>query len=383
MKSVSSTDTGTGRKTGTGRALKRALRGMRNTYRRDRSYLWNYRHGPSYPGPFPRLERAALKDFLGFRVRSRLGIAAGILLNSRWIECYSRLGYDILTYKTVRSAARPCYPLPNWVYVEAPPQGVLGADPRTPLRVVRRAPRDPARATSSVCFGMPSMAPEDWRRDVSRAKRCLRRGQVLMVSVVGTPRDGGTFADLVEDFARCARWAAGAGADVVEANYSCPNVTTSEGSLYEDARRSGELSRTLRDALPSTPFLIKAGHFETGPGLRAFFEAVKDHADGVVIVNGVARRVHGPDGRPVFPGHEVAGIIGRAVHGPALDNVRRAVLLTRRNGWKIETLAVGGVLSVSEAERFFEAGAAAVLIGGGAALMPGLAAEIKSAHPEW
>ncbi len=354
-----------------------------NTYRRDRSYLWNYRHGPSFPGSFPSLTQTPLKEFLGFRVRSRLGIAAGILLNSRWIECYSRLGFDVLTYKTVRSAARPCYPLPNWVYVEPPAEGVLRADPQKPLRVVDRAPRNPAMATSSVCFGMPSMAPADWRRDVRKAKRCLRRGQVLIVSVVGTPREEGTFEDLVEDFVQCARWAAGAGADVVEANYSCPNVTTGEGSIYQDARRSEALSRALRGALPSTPFVIKAGHFATKPRLRAFYEAVKDHADGVVIVNGVARRVHGPDGKPVFPGHEVAGIIGWAVHTPALDNVRKAVALTREKRWRIETLAVGGVLSENEAAQFFETGVSAVLIGGGAALLPGLAAELKTAHPEW
>lgn len=322
-----------------------------NTYRRDRSYLWNYRHGPSYPGPFPRLPQTPLKDFLGFRVRSRLGIAAGILLNSRWIECYSRLGYDILTYKTVRSAARPCYPLPNWVYVAPPAEGVLRADPRAPLRVVHRAPRDPAMATSSVCFGMPSLAPADWRRDVRKAKRSLRRGQVLIVSVVGTPREDGAFDDLVEDFVQCARWAAAAGADAVEANYSCPNVTTSEGSLYQDTRRSKALSRALRDALPSTPFLIKAGHFETKPQLSAFYKAVKNYADGVVIVNGVARRVHGADGKPVFPGHEVAGIIGRAVYSPALDNVSKAARLTREKGWSIDTLAVGGVLSANSTLR--------------------------------
>lgn len=353
-----------------------------STYRRDRSYLWNYRNGPSYGGPFPRLPRAPLKDFLGCRVRSRVGVAAGILLNSRWVECYSRLGYDLLTYKTVRSAARPCYPLPNWVFVEPPAEGVLAADPRRPLRVAR-PPRDLALATSSVCFGMPSMAPEEWRRDVSRAKRCLGRGQMLIVSVVGTPREGGTFDDLVDDFARCARWAAAAGADAVEANYSCPNVTTSEGSLYQDPRRSRALSAALRDALPSTPFLIKAGHFETRARLARFYAAVKDHADGVVIVNGVARRVHGRDGKPVFPGHEVAGIIGRAVHAPALDNVEKAVLLTREKGWTMETIAVGGVLTVDEAAAFFATGVSAVMIGGGAALVPGLAAEMKRAHPEW
>ena len=137
-----------------------------NVYRRDRTYRWNYEHGPSFRGPFPRVPETSSKDFLGYRVASRIGVAAGILLNSRWIECYSRLGFDILTYKTVRSAYRPCYPLPNWVYVE-PPRGRNGVA----FRVTPRRPGAAREVTSAVCFGMPSMSPDVWRRDVRRARR--------------------------------------------------------------------------------------------------------------------------------------------------------------------------------------------------------------------
>src|SRR5258706_12511947 len=56
---------------------------------------------PEFPTP--------LKEFLGLKVRSRLGIAAGILLNSKWVAAYAGLGFDVLTYKTVRSSHRPCY----------------------------------------------------------------------------------------------------------------------------------------------------------------------------------------------------------------------------------------------------------------------------------
>ena len=146
------------------------------TYRRDRSYLWNYEHGPSFRGRLPRVPEAPLKDFLGFRVRSRIGIAAGILLNSRWIERYARLGFDILTYKTVRSARRPCYPLPNWLHVEPPPGTRSIADGDPILRVRKGKPPDHRTATSAVCFGMPSMAPEVWRADVRTARKALRGG---------------------------------------------------------------------------------------------------------------------------------------------------------------------------------------------------------------
>src|SRR5207244_964147 len=55
---------------------------------------------------------------LDYRLNGNLGIAAGPLLNARWVEAYARLGYDILTYATVRSAFRPAWSLPNIRHVE-------------------------------------------------------------------------------------------------------------------------------------------------------------------------------------------------------------------------------------------------------------------------
>src|SRR4026208_1694585 len=91
---------------------------MTETYDRTQSYQFNYDRGPVFPSAPPALPEGPLTSFLGLKVRSRLGIPAGLLLNSKWIDAYAKRGWDILTYKTVRSAHRPCYPLPNWVFVE-------------------------------------------------------------------------------------------------------------------------------------------------------------------------------------------------------------------------------------------------------------------------
>jgi len=355
------------------------------TYRRDRSYQWNYENGPRFAGPFPRFSSVADKELLGFSVRSRIGIAAGLLLNSRWVECYSRLGFDILTYKSVRSAKRPCYPLPNWVWVDAP-NGVRPERDEV-LRVARRRPRRLADVTSAVCFGMPSQEPEVWRRDVARAKRKLLAGQVLIVSVVGTPgsaddADGGEGA-LAEDFALCARWAAEAGADIVEANFSCPNVCTPEGSVYQDAKASGRFARAIRDALPSTPFVIKCGHFSDARELRSFYRAVDGSADAVVLVNGLARRVLDEDDRPVFGSFERVGILGRGILDAAVANVKEAVRSTCRRSSNLRTIAVGGVVEPEAPGRFFDVGAEAVVLGGAPMIDPLLAQKMKERHPEW
>ena len=54
----------------------------------------------------PALLKPRRRQFCGIPVQSPLGIPAGPLLNSRWLLYYASLGFDVLTYKTVRSSAR-------------------------------------------------------------------------------------------------------------------------------------------------------------------------------------------------------------------------------------------------------------------------------------
>src|SRR5262245_27286290 len=81
-------------------------------YDPSRTYEWNYAHAPD-PVTIPEPPVPGRWDYCGLPLASPLGIAAGPLLNGRWILYYASLGFDVLTYKTVRSAARACYPLPN------------------------------------------------------------------------------------------------------------------------------------------------------------------------------------------------------------------------------------------------------------------------------
>ena len=134
------------------------------TYDIHQTYQYNYDRGPMFESEPVRSSAFRRSDFLGLKVRSRIGIAAGVLLNSKWILGYAKRGFDILTYKTVRSSHRSCYPLPNWVFVDDP----TGDD--GPVYVNEKPKGDPRLWSSAVCFGMPSMAPEIWREDIARAK---------------------------------------------------------------------------------------------------------------------------------------------------------------------------------------------------------------------
>src|SRR6186713_1683792 len=135
------------------------------TYDRSQTYRWNYDHAPDPPEvdvpPVP-----GGGTFCGRPVPSPLGIAAGPLLNGRWILYYAALGFDVLTYKTTRSAARECYPLPNLQPVEAERLSASGR---------RLRASNEMRGSWAVSFGMPSMTPDVWRADVEWTRARLAK----------------------------------------------------------------------------------------------------------------------------------------------------------------------------------------------------------------
>jgi dihydroorotate dehydrogenase len=350
---------------------------MVQTYDIHQTYQYNYDRGPVFstqPVPVP---PGPMKEFLGLEVRSRLGISAGLLLNSKWVLGYAQRGFDILTYKTVRSSFRACYEPPNWVFVKD--EGGDG-----PVYATDRIPSDPAQISSAVCFGMPSMAPQTWRDDVRRASAALPAGKILIVSVVATPADGATVRQVADDFAQCAAWAAEAGAHVVEANFSCPNVCTKEGNIYLDAQMSRTVAAAIRQAIGKTPLLLKAGHFADPGKLRTFLKFVNGIADGVAMVNALSRPVLHPNGRPVFGDLFVrAGVLGRGIHQSCVENLKHAADIVAAENLKLALVGVGGVSSDEDVQRFFDAGAAAVLMGSSPMYLPDIGAEMKLRHPDW
>ena len=137
-------------------------------YRVDRSYAWNYGHAPKLPR-VRRLPAAPGGRLVGHELNSALGIAAGPLLNSKWIEAYARVGFDILTYATVRSGFVPALALPN----------IRAVENREQVAVATRRSGLNGGQTLAISLGVPSMEPDVWRKDVRRAKERVGRGQVL------------------------------------------------------------------------------------------------------------------------------------------------------------------------------------------------------------
>lgn len=334
-----------------------------------RSYDWNYEHAPECAA----LEVPAMEgnwSFCGRPVASPLGMPAGPLLNGRWCLYYAGLGFDVLTYKTVRSREHGCYSLPNLQPVNV--MSIQGGEAALPSSAKMQG-------SWAVSFGMPSKSPEVWRADIERTRARLPAGKLLSVSVVGTVQLGWTIDDLAADYARCARWAVESGADCVEANFSCPNVASRDGQLYQQPVAAQTVAAFLREAARRVPLLIKIGHVPDASTAGELVEALAPFVDALAMTNCIAARVKRPDGTLLFRG-EPRGIGGSAILDTSLQQVRIFSKVIGSQGAALQLVGVGGAASAEDVRRYLRAGAQAVHIATAAMRDPLTAVQIRR---EW
>jgi len=339
-------------------------------YRVDRSYAWNYGHAPA----LPRLRRVAPAPggrLFDRDVSSRLGIAAGPLLNAKWVAGYARLGYDVLTYATVTSAFRPAFALPNIRMVES----------REQVAVALRRPVSDNGVTFAVSLGMPSMDPEIWRKDVRRAKDALGRGQVLIVSVAGSLPPGGDAEALIADYARCAAWAAEAGADAVEVHLAVPDPFAEHPQMiFENVPLAAQILYRVRTSI-GQPVVAKLGTFRSPRLLHETATKLAPWTNGFALVHGVVRRVIDEDGKAAFEGagRDLADVVGADTFAVAARQVEEMLAWRKAGAWDRAVFAVGGITMVARALHLLHEGADAALLATAALIDPLFATRFREA----
>ena len=339
-------------------------------YRVDRSYAWNYGHAPSLPR-VRRLRAAPGGRLFDRDVNSRLGVAAGPLLNSKWVAGYARLGYDILTYATVTSSFRPAYALPNIRVVES----------REQVAVALRRPPANGTVTLAVSLGMPSMEPDVWRKDVRRAKDALGRGQLLIVSVAGTPPPGGDPEALIADYARCAVWAADAGADAVEVHLAVPDPFAEHPQMvFDNVPLSAQILYRVRTSV-AQPLVAKLGTFRSPRLLHETATKLAPWTNGFALVHGVLRRVIDDDGKAAFDGagRDLADVVGADTFPVAARQVEEMIAWRKAGAWDRAVLAVGGITAVPRALEVLHEGADAAMVATAALVDPLFASRFRQA----
>lgn len=345
----------------------------------DKSWMDNLERGPFYSMTIPpRIvpDKSKWVDFLGYKIASRIGIPAGPLLNSSWIGFAADFGYDILTYKTIRTHDHPSHPAPNMVPVATQGQLIPGKLPAS-LQALTELPDDVTKMGITNSFGNPSRSPKYLKQDIALANSKLHEGQVMVVSVFGTPHDNVSSED---DFAACAAFAKDCGAKIIEANYSCPNVTGQEGSLYSNPEAVYAFSSKIVKAIGDTPLIIKVGVFPDHATMQqTFVAAARAGVRAISGINTISMKVVDAQGNPALGANRAnCGICGNPIHEAAIQFTQMARSIIDRQKLGMTLIATGGVTLPEHFNNFFHAGADFAMTATGMMWNPELANQYQS-----
>lgn len=317
--------------------------------------------------------------FLGYPINSPFGIPAGSLPTSRHIRYAFETGFDVVCYKTQRSDEFPVNQFPNVLYVET--DGDLTLEKANESLVGREyTDKNIDEISITNSFGNPSKGPQFWVDDLAKALSYEKEGQLLIMSVVGTIREGYSPQDYYDDFAKAAKLAASTGVKAIEVNLSCPNVA-SEGILCYSKDAVTSVCKKVKQAVGDTPLIVKFGYFSESQKslLEEIISEIDQYIAAISVINTIPAAVVDEDGNQALPGEGrlMSGICGSGIKWAGLDMVKRLNKLRKEKEYKYEIIGVGGVMDAEDFNEYIIAGADVVQSATGSMWNPGLATEIK------
>ncbi|MDR2539632.1 MAG: hypothetical protein LBC45_03380 [Chlamydiales bacterium] len=339
-----------------------------------KSYLENAEEGPFFEGVIPKRNSPSKKEmshFLGFPVASCIGVAAGPLLNSKWIALAAKLGYDIPVYKTIRSKEYTAHPMPNIIYVDT--NGPIQAnDPKYSVKQTPSPPKQIEDLAITNSFGMPSRSPTFLLEDIPRANTYLKEGQVMVVSIVGSFQKERSF---IEDFVAVATLAKAAGAKIIEANFSCPNVKAKEGAIYMSPSAVTEIGRALVKAVHPIPLIIKVGIFPSKQLLQeVLIAAAQNGIQAISGINSIRSKVVDSVGNPSLGCDRLtSGICGGPILSSAVQFITQTHEIIQKEKLDLTLIGVGGISLPEHFSVFLKAKANAAMTATGMMWDPYLA----------
>ncbi|OGI62544.1 hypothetical protein A2818_02305 [Candidatus Nomurabacteria bacterium RIFCSPHIGHO2_01_FULL_40_12] len=346
-------------------------------YDPEKSYEENFQKGPF--GAFADGEvlenKGELKyDFLGFKVNSPFGIPAGPLINGKFVQAALDKGFDIVTYKTVRSGKYPCHLWPNVLSVKI--DGDLTLEKAQGKLVADKNYHEPLSITNS--FGVPSMDPEFWKKDLENVIKNTRPGQIVVGSFQGTKKDGQSVADYINDYSVTAKMLLDTGVKVIEVNLSCPNEGTNNLLCY-DKDRSVKVAEVIKKEIGEIPLIIKIAYYQDFGALRNFVKDIGPIVQGISAINTISAEIVDEKGEQMLPGEGrlKSGVCGHAIKWAGLDMVKKLKKIREELGYSYTIIGVGGVTMVDDFFEYRNAGADIVMSATGAMWNPYLAREVK------
>ncbi len=257
-------------------------------------------------------------EIAGLRLRSPTMNASGVLgMSAPLLKRVYDSGAGAVVTKSLGPAARPGHINPTVVEVEG---GLLNA------------------------MGLPNPGVEGYLEELRELK-----GE-------GVPVVASFFASTVEEFQSDAKALAGAGADALELNLSCPNVGGEPGMCAADAISVERVTRSVKQAV-KVPVFVKLSPNVTDIASIAV-AAEKGGADAITAVNTLKAMAIDADFRRPILSNVTGGLSGPAIKSVALRCVWEIAEVV-----KVPIIGCGGVSSWRDAVEYMLAGASAVEIG--------------------
>ncbi len=334
----------------------------------------------------------ALWSILGFDIGFPIGIPASALtVTASWIDYYARCGFNVLTFKTVRSKAWSAHPNPNWIFLNELDKPLTPGEP-LPIAVGDEFvwPGNPKAFSMANSFGVPSFDHKIWQKDVEKALQLLRSDQLLIVSVMGSYEEY-QGKELVADFVKVAKLVEETGASAIELNLSCPNsfdpVTKKirKDLICESPETTADIVKEVRHSLQNnTKLVIKMAHMP-----RELLEQVvvplAREINGVSGINTLQMEVRKADGSPAFLGTSEdptaprmkAGVSGVAIREYGLQFVRWLAEIRNQHKLNFDIIGMGGVMNADDVNAYQQAGANAVQTATAAFFNPALPQQVR------
>lgn len=326
---------------------------------------------------FPKLTKTKKYSFLGKKLISPIIIAAGPSSGHHWSDFYFKMGYGAVIEKTRRSSPRSSNKAPNIAIVNSD-QYLKRANIKKGVQASLDEEDFISYMSITNSFGNPSPAIEVWAKELTVQKKAVSAGQMLGCSVTATfPHDGPSCfkilktkdenAAIVEtalDLLTAASAAVVNGAEFVEFNLACPNVTenTEEGEMFQNPKLIAYTLREFKKRFPETPVGFKFGLYKNKDQMRRCFASAGDDLDYVSGVNAIATPVYDKKGKEVLPGRSISGVCGKVMKEIALEEISWAAEVRAKEGLKYEILGGGGIVEPKDVDQFLDTGANAVQV---------------------
>lgn len=308
---------------------------------------------------FPPKPKEPKYKFLGHKLISPIAISAGPASRKVWTDFYLKMGYGLVFEKTRRSTPRLSNKAPNVAIIQVDKQ-VTKENLNQPLTATNNPADFAANLSITNSFGNPSPLMETWAAELTKQKKAVSDGQILGCSVTATIINPKASMDTtVADLLIAATAAVIAGAQVIEFNLACPNVTENkeEGEMFQDDKLVTFTLAEFKRRFPIIPCGFKFGLYKSKSQMKKVFTACEENLDYVSGINAIAMIVLDKNGNEILPGRKTSGVCGKLIQEIALESIKWAAEIRKAEGLKYEILGGGGIVEVKDVDRYLKAGA--------------------------